>query len=53
MPLEGRALAIATAMVGPSPVKGKPGPTPSRREPRTPEQGAADRILAGWSTGFI
>ena len=40
MPLEGKALAIALAMVEPAPVKGEPTPTPSWRELRTPEKGA-------------
>jgi hypothetical protein len=38
-PLEGKALAIAVAMVQPTPMKGEP--TLSSPEPRTPEQGAA------------
>jgi hypothetical protein len=32
------------AMVEPTPVKGEPTPTPSWRELRTPEQGAAGRL---------
>jgi putative transposase len=40
-PLEGKALAIAVAMAKPASLKGEPTPTPSWRELRTPEKGAA------------
>jgi putative transposase len=43
-PLEGTALAIALAMVQPTPLKGEPTPTPCWRELRIPEQGAAGRL---------
>jgi transposase len=45
-PLEGKALAIAMAMVEPTPMKGEPTRMPSWRELRTPEQGAAGRPTA-------
>ena len=46
MPLEGKALAVALAMVKPAPMKGEPTRTPSWCELRTPEKGAADHLLA-------
>jgi hypothetical protein len=51
-PLEGKALAVAVAMVQPAPVKGEPTPTPVWRERRIPEKGADEPPHRGCSIGF-